>query len=233
MPLSASQHRSATPASVCTPAVQKPSLGARRGSANTHSEPVQQRPFSPEAPSSRAPSAGETRGEARGEARAAPRERPPVPGPPRPPRRRPATCAVVRALQVPLHAGGRAGRDVPLGGGLCRGVPIQRGGGGRAVGRGGRRGRLGQRQRRERLLHGGGGGAGRAPTCLPPPPPLARAPAPRPPSPSSRESRAAISAPGGGGHRPGRARHRRSSCPAAPHGFSPPCHAVPPRPARR
>lgn len=65
MPLSATQHRSATPASVCTPAVQKPSLGARRGSAKTQREPDQQRPFSPEAPSSRAPSAGEAGGEAR------------------------------------------------------------------------------------------------------------------------------------------------------------------------
>lgn len=59
MPLSATQRRSATPASVWTPAVQNPSLGARRGSANTQREPVQERPFSPEAPSSRAPSAGE------------------------------------------------------------------------------------------------------------------------------------------------------------------------------
>lgn len=60
MPLSATQRRSATPASVWTPAVQKPSLGARRGSANTQMEPAQQRPLSPEAPSSSAPSAGET-----------------------------------------------------------------------------------------------------------------------------------------------------------------------------
>lgn len=63
MPLSSTQRRSATPASVWTPAVQKPSLGARRGSAKTQREPVQQRPLSPEAPSSRAPSAGEAGGE--------------------------------------------------------------------------------------------------------------------------------------------------------------------------
>lgn len=78
IPLSATQRRSATPASVWTPAVQKPSLGARRGSANTQMEPAQQRPLSPEAPSSSAPSAGRS-------AVQRPRCRSPSPLPPRSP----------------------------------------------------------------------------------------------------------------------------------------------------
>uniref|UniRef100_A0A8C3QW31 ATP synthase subunit b n=1 Tax=Cyanoderma ruficeps TaxID=181631 RepID=A0A8C3QW31_9PASS len=171
---------------------------------------------------------GEKRGEPPGSARGSR-------APPGPPRRRPATCAVVRALQVPLHAGGRVGRDVPLGGGLGRGILIQRGRGRRGVGRGGRRGRLGQRQRRrQRLLHGGGGGAGGAPHVSPAAASSRESARPPPALPAlSREPRRHLSA-----------RRRRSpdgtrAATAAPHGLSPPCpvvlscHALPPRPARR
>lgn len=48
--------RSATPASVWTPAEQKPSLGAAQGSLKSHREPAQQRPLRLEAPRSSAPS---------------------------------------------------------------------------------------------------------------------------------------------------------------------------------
>lgn len=52
--------RSATPASVWTPAEQKPSLGAAQGSLKSQREPAQQRPLRLEAPSRSAPSKGGT-----------------------------------------------------------------------------------------------------------------------------------------------------------------------------
>lgn len=45
----------------------------------------------------------------------------PLPAAPDP---RAATCAVMRALQVPLHAGGRVGRDVPFGAARRRGLVL-------------------------------------------------------------------------------------------------------------
>lgn len=60
IPLSPTHVRSATPASVWTPAEQKPSLGAARGSLKSQREPAQQRPLRLEAPRSSAPSRGGT-----------------------------------------------------------------------------------------------------------------------------------------------------------------------------
>lgn len=60
IPLSPTQVRSATPASVWTPAEQKPSLGAAQGSLKSQREPAQQRPLRLEAPSRSAPSTGST-----------------------------------------------------------------------------------------------------------------------------------------------------------------------------
>lgn len=167
----------------------------------------------------RRPAAGPRLRERRGEKR--PGERPPPlpegpggpasprhPAPPLPRAGGPATCAVVRALQVPLHAGGGVGRDVPLRAGRSRGLLARRG----------RRGLLGRR-----LLHGGSGGggsgAGGAPTCSR----AARArhrrrrrlSRERPPRPR-RESLARVSPPpswcGGGRRSPG----RRGSCRCLP-----------------
>lgn len=56
IPLSPTQVRSATPASVWTPAEQKPSLGAAQGSLKSQREPAQQRPLRLEAPRRSAPS---------------------------------------------------------------------------------------------------------------------------------------------------------------------------------
>lgn len=58
--MSPTQVRSATPASVWTPAEQKPSLGAAQGSLKSQREPAQQRPLRLEAPSRSAPSKGGT-----------------------------------------------------------------------------------------------------------------------------------------------------------------------------
>lgn len=150
MPLSATHWRSAMPASVWTPAEQNPSFGALVGSLNTQMEPTQQRAFKLEAPRRRVPSAREKRGGGR--------PRPhregvsaslPCPALPHPP-----TCAVVRALQVPLHAGRRVGRDAPLGRGRAA-APSSR-------------------ARRRLVLHRCGGGTGRGPhvrhePAVPPP----------------------------------------------------------------
>lgn len=154
---------------------------------------------------------GERPGERRGRA-AQPGLLTPLPRP----ARGPATCAVVRALQVPLHTGRSVGRDVPLGAGCIRGLPA----------RWGRRGLLGRR-----LLHGGGGGsgAGGAPTCSR----AARAAAasrentrPAPPLPAGlARAYAPPSCCGGGRRSPGRSGSCRCLwCPAR--------HALPPAPPR-